>query len=140
MTMAVMLSPGMPKTSAGTQAPASAALFELLGSAGHFLADRVTDPGCDIGSRPRQRANNRAQHIAAQLLRPVLHHHPPPASEEITNYGLRRGLDAMGDDKPKDLGHGKEADHRRNEVHASGELGVSESEAGHAGWIVQPNG
>src|SRR5918994_7082883 len=114
-------------------------LSELLGRPRHLLAERVAHPGCDIGASARQRANQRTHYVAAQLLAPVLHDHSSPAAKEVAHHSLWNGLHARGDDEPKNLRYGEEADHRGNEVHAAGEFSVAEGEAGHARGIVQPD-
>jgi hypothetical protein len=86
MTMAVMLSPGMPNTSAGIHAPASAALFaEVLsttpstwpvpnfsGCLLKALGHGIRHPGRDVGACAGQRTDGRAHHRAAQEVAPVL--------------------------------------------------------------------
>jgi hypothetical protein len=85
ITMAVIESPGMPNTSAGIHAPASALLLaepdstmpstwpvpNFSGSL-ELLAHRIGHPGRDVGAGAGQGAHRGAQHAAAQDLHRVL--------------------------------------------------------------------
>jgi hypothetical protein len=93
----------MPNTSAGTHAPASAELLAevdsmnaldvplpvLLRGARQAFADRVGDPGRNIGARAGQDTDDDAQHVAAHLLAPVDGDHAAPAGEQIADARLR---------------------------------------------------
>ena len=89
MTIAVMESPGMPKTSAGIQAPLTAPLLEapastrpstwpvpnFSGSLEKRLLTRVGDPGGDVGAGAGKGADGGADDAAAQR--------PGPDSAEV---------------------------------------------------------
>ena len=91
ITIAVIESPGMPNTSAGIHAPASALLFaepdlddaldvagaELLRLLRKLLAHRIRHPRRDVGAGAGQRADQRAQRAAAQDLHRILLRQPP---------------------------------------------------------------
>ena len=80
ITIAVIESPGMPNTSAGIHAPASALLLaapdstmpstwpvpNFSGSFEKLLAHRVGHPGRDVGAGAGQHADQRAERAAAQ--------------------------------------------------------------------------
>jgi hypothetical protein len=132
--MAVIESPGIPKTSAGIQAPASAALFAAPASmipsmwpvpnfSGVF-ENRLEMPyeihaamSAPAPAQPRDR-------VSAQ--QPAL---APPDSADARRRRLERAIDRGG--VAHHLRDGEHADHHRDQLHTAHQLDASEGEA----WI-----
>ena len=108
---------------------------EFFGRLRKALGHGVADPGCHVGARARQHADDDADDIAANLRFHVLLGQVPLILENAakTPEGQLRRL--RRHHRAHHFRHGEDADERRDDLDAAKEIGDAEGESGSPGGI-----